>query len=174
MTAFYREINSDKDHLILQDDIKQLEIWASNWGMRFNAKTCYILSLKKQKHKFYQLNGQILEHVQSNPYPGLQILEDLKWKEHITSLTKKASSTSGFLRRNLQHCPREYRKTAYLALVRSIMDYGSIIWDPYTQTETNTLESVQRRGARFITKDYRTREEGCMTQMLKDLNLSRR
>jgi hypothetical protein len=68
---------------------------------------------------------------------------------------KKASSTLGFLRRNLQHCPRGCRRTAYIALIRSIMEYGSVIWDPYTK-----LESIQRRGARFITKDYKSREEG--------------
>ena len=37
------------------------------------------------------------------------IAEDIKWKEHINNTCKKASSTFGFLRRNLQHCPRGYR-----------------------------------------------------------------
>jgi hypothetical protein len=51
------------------------------------------------------------------------------------------------------------RRTAYIALVRSIMEYGSVIWDPYTKQEIK-LESIQRRGARFTTKDYKSREEG--------------
>jgi hypothetical protein len=46
----------------------------------------------------------------------------------------------GFLRRNLQHCPRECRKIAYIALVRSIMEYGAIIWDPYNKNDINKLE----------------------------------
>ena len=33
----YREINTFKDHLTLQQDLKQLEVWADTWGMRFNA-----------------------------------------------------------------------------------------------------------------------------------------
>jgi hypothetical protein len=37
------------------------------------------------------------------------------------------------------------------------MEYGSIIWDPYTKHEITKLESIQRRGARFITKDYKSR-----------------
>ena len=28
-------------------DLQNLEKWATNWGMRFNAKKCYILSLKE-------------------------------------------------------------------------------------------------------------------------------
>jgi hypothetical protein len=67
--------------------------------------------------------------------------EDFKWKEHINNTCKKASSTLGFLRRNLQHCPRACRRTVYIALVRSIMEYGSITWDPYTKQEIAKLES---------------------------------
>jgi hypothetical protein len=84
---------------------------------------------------------------------------------------KKANSTLGFLRRNLQHCLRECRKTAYIALVRSIMEYGAIIWDAYTKQEITKLESIQRTGARLITKDYKFCEEGTMTRMLKELDL---
>ena len=103
-------------------------------------------------------------------YLGLQIVEDFKWKEHINNTCKKASSTLGFLGRNLQHCPRECRRTAYIAIVRSIMKYESVIWDPYTKQEITKPVSIQR-GARFITKDYKSREEGCMTKMLNELNL---
>ncbi|XP_071166247.1 uncharacterized protein [Mytilus edulis] len=130
-----------------------------------------MLSLKSKSQRFYNLNNHTLEQVSSNPYLGLQIQEDLKWKEQITNTCNKASSTLGFLRRNLQHCPMECRKTAYIALIRSIMEYGSIIWDPYTQKDIDKLESIQKRGARFITKDYKSREEGCMTKMLKELQL---
>ena len=34
------------------------------------------------------------------------------------------------------------------------------------------LERVQRKAARFITGDYRTREEGCITCVLQSVELS--
>jgi hypothetical protein len=34
----YRKISSQEDHHILQNDLIELERWAKNWGMRFNAK----------------------------------------------------------------------------------------------------------------------------------------
>ena len=40
------------------------------------------------------------------------------------------------------------------------MEYGAIIWDRYNKSDINKLENLQRRGARFITKDYKSREEG--------------
>jgi hypothetical protein len=36
----YRTIKTAKDHHKLQADLEQLEIWAKDWGMRFNAKNC--------------------------------------------------------------------------------------------------------------------------------------
>ena len=40
--VLYRCINNFEDCLILQNDLKCLEKWAEDWGMRFNAKKCYI------------------------------------------------------------------------------------------------------------------------------------
>ena len=168
----YREINSQNDHNKLQKDLENLKKWAENWGMQFNATKCYIMSIKKKTHKFYQLGGHILEQVDSNPYLGLQISEDLKWSTHISNITKKANSTIGFLRRNLQHCPKECRKNAYISLVRSVLEYGATIWDPYQKNDIQKLEKIQRRGARFINKDYRSREERCIAKILKELNLT--
>ena len=167
----YRTIKSAKDHQLLQEDLKSLEAWANDWGMRFNAKTCYILSIKNKSQDFYSLNGHILQQVQNNPHLGLQISEDLKWTTHITNAAKKANSTLGFLRRNLKYCPHECKKTAYISLVRSTMEYGGIIWYPYTETNNNRLERIQRQAARFITGDYRSREEGSVFNMLVKLDL---
>ena len=74
----YREINSQNDHNNVQKDLGNLEKWAENWGTRFNATKCYIMSIKKKTHTFYQLGGHILEQVDSNPYLGLQISEDIE------------------------------------------------------------------------------------------------
>jgi len=46
------------------------------------------------------------------------------------------------LRRNLKNCPIDCRKTAYLALVRSCLDYSSSIWDPYLTRDIDTIEQV--------------------------------
>ena len=128
----YREIKNTKDHQTLQEDLKALEVWALNWGMKFNAKKCYIMSFKQKSTHFYQLDNHILEQVQTNPYLGLNISDDLKWTSHIGKTTSKASCTLGFLRRNLRQCPQECKKLAYLAMVRSVLEYGAVIWDPFT------------------------------------------
>lgn len=51
------------------------------------------------------------------------------------------------------------------------MDYSSIVWDPYYTQDIDKLERIQKQAARFITGNYQSREEGAMTNMLKDLGL---
>ena len=103
---------------------------------------------------------------QIDPYLGITFSDNMKWTTHINQVRKKANSILGFLRRNLHHTPQTCRKNAYLALVRSKMEYGSVIWDPYTKNDIAKLENVQRLAARFIMKDYHSRQEECVTEML--------
>ena len=164
----YRTIKSQKDHLILQNDLSELDKWAKSWGMRFNAKKCYILSVRNKSSYFYNLNGHILKYVQNNPYLGLIVSDDLKWNTHITSISKKASSMLGFLRRNLKHCNLSCRKNAYISLVRSTLEYGAIIWDPFQQMNIDKLERIQNRAIRFISNNYKDREPGTITNLLRE------
>ena len=167
----YRTINSQSDHLTFQKDLEALEKWASDWGMRFNAKKCYLMSFNSKSSYFYTLNNHILQKVKQNPYLGILISEDLKWEPHLIKITKKANSTLAFLKRNLRHCPEPCRRTAYISLVRSVLEYGSIVWDPYYVKDINRIEKIQRQAVHFISGDYATREPGCISKMLKDQDL---
>ena len=139
--------------------------------MQFNAKKCYILSVRNSSSHFYQLDNTMLQQVSSNPYLGITISEGLQWSTHINNICKKANSTLGFLRRNLKNCPHECRKLAYTTLVCSILEYGSSAWDPHLQKDIDSLEKIQRQGARFILNDYKSWDDGCVTRMLQDLEL---
>ena len=167
----YRQIKSQTDHSILQNDLIELEKWAAKWGMRFNAKKCYILSIRQKSSRFYQLDGEILQEVNSSPYLGITISIDLQWKTHITNIVKKANSTLGFLRRNLKYCPEECKRLSYIALVRSTLEYGAIVWDPYKLQDIQSIEKIQRQAARYIKNDYCSRFDGCVREMLQDLKL---
>ena len=155
----------------IQTDLKNLEQWANDWGMRFNAKKCYIMSINQKSSKFYELNNHILQEVQDNPYLGLQISNDLKWGIHINNVCNKANATLGFIRRNLRNVPEPCRKTAYISLVRSVMEYGATIWNPYLQGDIDKLERIQNRAVRFIKKDYKSRDPGSVTSMKRELEI---
>ncbi|XP_071488446.1 uncharacterized protein [Diadema antillarum] len=117
------------------------------------------------------LQDQILKQVAEHPYLGLTLNEKLSWSPHVAKTSRKANAVLALLRRNLGFCPKNCKRTAYTALVRSIMEYGAIVWDPYLMKDIDSLEKIQRRGARFITGDYQSRDPGSMTQMLTNLDL---
>ena len=76
---------SIQDQVELQND---LETWAENWGMRFNAKKCYVMPIcrgRNKKDHMYELCGSILQAVSSEKYLGVLISDDLSWGPHIQS-----------------------------------------------------------------------------------------
>ena len=38
--------------------------------------------------------------------------------------------------------------------IRPILKYASTVWVPYTKSNTEKLEAIQRRTARFVVSDY--------------------
>ena len=99
-----------------------------------------------------------------DPYLGVVISSDLRWRHHIDSICAKATRTLNFLKRNCYRCPAEAKALAYVSL-RPHLEFASAAWDPFTGRDIKGLEMVQRRSARFVKKDYRstTSVTGCDT-----------
>ena len=102
-------------------------------------------------------------------YLGIHIDSTLKLNTHINKTAQRANTTSAFLHRNIRTCPRKIKHLAYTTLVRPILEYASIIWDPHTDSNTLKLETVQRRSARRIMQNYN--RHASVTHMLQNLDL---
>ena len=153
----YRKIKSFQDQVDLQRDLTALQDWAQTWGMKFNAKKCYVMSVTtstKPLRYRYNLDGHVLKQVTDNPYLGVLISENGKWNNHIDKTTKRASCTLGFLRRNLRKCNKQFKETAYKSLVRSTLEYAAVVWDPQRKEICKSVEAVQRKAARFVCNDW--------------------
>ena len=103
-----------------------------------------------------QTHGHQLAQVKSGKYLGVTLTENLSWNAHVDQVTKKANNSLAFLRRNLSSCPSHIKAKSYQTMVRPVVEYASSAWDPHTDRNTEKLEAVQRRAARFVTGDYRT------------------
>ena len=172
--VLYRPINSEIDHLELQNDLKKLENWSKIWQMDFNVKKCAVMQFTTQgtqKKKFnYQMKGETLELVDTHPYLGVELQHSLKYNDHIDNITNKASSVLGFLRRNLRYCPPKVKENAYKSLVRPKLEYSSPIWNPGHKSQIKQLEQIQRNAARWVTnKPYNWQNPTSSTQIVTDL-----
>ena len=124
------------------------------------------MRIHRSKHPIshtYTLGEEELCVVPSQAYLGVEIQEKLSWKPHIQAVASKAGRTLGFLRRNLSKCsPNIKQLLAYISLVRSQLEYASVIWDPHKQNQIDQLEKIQRRAVRFVCGNY-TRDASVTT-----------
>ena len=149
----YREIKNRQDQIALQKDLNSLENWGSKWEMRFNAAKCNIMRMSRKQTPIstqYELSGQVLEEVKDATYLGVTVSDVLEWTKHITAITTKANSKLLFLRHNLKGCPEQLRETAYFFLVRSFLEYSATACHPYQKYNSNKLEMMQCKAARFV------------------------
>jgi len=103
---------------------------------------------------------------------GVIVSSDLRWHEHVVlaAVSAKATRVLNLLPRNINFCTPEVKALAFLSLVRPHLEYASASWDSYTAGDTQQSERVQRRGARFVHKDYRRTTS--VSQLLSDLSWS--
>lgn len=55
-------------------------------------------------------------------------------------------------------------------MVRPTLEYAMTVWDPYRQTQSQMLESVQRRAARYVKGNYYEKTPGCGTSLKEELH----
>jgi len=153
----YRIIDSENDHLILQNDINRLEHWANLWSMNFNPNKCVHLRITNKKtflNYSYTIYNQQLQQVSSAKYLGVTIDSHLNWKDHIDEISAKANSAKAFLRRNIYQCPKSIKSNCYKTFVRPILEYAAPVWSPFQHCQIYQIERIQRSMARFTLNDY--------------------
>ena len=151
--VLYRNITTQRDCEILQEDLDKLSLWEKDWLMEFNVGKCHTMritrhQLSNQIRHDYVLHGQVLESVTSAKYLGVTLNNTIDWGSHISHITSKATKTLGFIRRNLALAPKQTKVVAYNTLVRPQLEYASPIWNPYCQSDIYKLEMVQQTATR--------------------------
>lgn len=103
----------------------------------------------------YRINNVTLAEVTEYKYLGLWVTNNLSWNKHIDFITCNAFRKLFFLRRALRLSTPSVRLLAYKCIVLPTLDYAAVIWDPFTKTNINKVEKVQKRAARYIYNNYR-------------------
>ena len=170
-TAIYLAVSSLEDAHILQRDLDRLHQWELQWYMEFNPSKCVVIHVTRSRTPVpgqYLLHGQALESVAGSKYLGVEISNNLSFNNHIQNITTSASPYLGFLKRNIRSQNPALREIAYKTLVRPLVEYSSSVWSPYTKSNVDKLEIIQRRAARWTSNNYST--YASVTEMLQSLD----
>ena len=82
---------------------------------------------------------------------GISVTSDLQWNSHISNITEKAEKHLWIVIRTLGfHAPVLAKTRTYMAMVRSIIEYGSSLWNTKSKTNLQKLERIQRKATNFI------------------------
>ena len=156
----YKVINQYNDLTTLIIACQAMLEWCDKWCMQLNTDKCKALTLGKSRvldsssNATFDIpyNGDILhlEHVSSMKDLGITIDSELNFKEHIYGKIKQAFSILAIINRNFFNLDKDTFKLLYKSLVRSHIEYGHSVWNPYRLGVISDLERVQKRATRMI------------------------
>ena len=156
----YKVISQHSDLITLTTACQALLEWCNKWYMQLNTDKCKALTIGKptvllssQDTTFdIPYNGDIihLEHVSSMKDLGITIDSQLNFKEHIYGKIKLAFSMLGIINRNFVNLDKDTFKLLYKSLIRSHIEYGHSVWNPYRIGIISDLEKVQKRATKMV------------------------
>ena len=93
-----------------------------------------------------------VENVDQTKYLGVIIDKNLNWAEHIKSVRTKVSRGIGFLKYSRKFLPRNTLSKMYRGIVEPHFRYCCSVWGNCGVTRLQTLQKLQTRAARIVTR----------------------
>ena len=81
---------------------------------------------------------------------GICFGPSLKFSQHIAEIVKKANCRLGLIKRAFTTLDVHLFRILYKSLVRPILEYGNVIWNPLLKKDILHLEKVQRRATKLV------------------------
>lgn len=145
----YSKITSLSDCIKLQSDLDSFCLWTQRIGLTLNLNKCHLMSFCRKRTLFvhpYSLNGSILERVSCVKDLGFFLTPTLSFEHHINITVGRALKVLGFIKRNTSlFTSVTCLRSLYFSLVRSIVEYGIVVWYPYLAKDQLRIERVQNR-----------------------------
>ena len=150
----YHKICSPEDSRLLQEDLDRLTAWSEAWKLNLNPSKCHSFRITLKKNFIpatYQIRGITLEHREKVRDLGVWLDSKLNFAYHVDLTVSKANKMLGLLMRSLQTGQAAGRfkvgpiLTAYFGNIRSILEYGCVLWGGAAKCHLDRLERVQHK-----------------------------
>ena len=160
-TKIVSPIQTVHDTINLQANLDKIIKWSDTNNMKLNDKkfelicnklspdNCHLKLFKElpfhDKFCCYKASNDIAilpsAHVRDL---GVLVDTQLSWNTHITHIAVKARQITGWILNVFHSRDKLPMLTLFNSLVRSKLEYCSVIWNPYLTKDINSIENIQR------------------------------
>jgi len=102
----------------------------------------------KERIRYY-FGDQLIPEASSFKYLGIITCSGLNWANHVNYTTQKAWKAFHSKMLILKKGNNNTKHLVYTALVRPILEYGAVCWDPYREGQVRALNRMQKRAAKI-------------------------
>jgi ribonuclease P/MRP protein subunit RPP40 len=150
----YKISRHQTDMVELQLDLNDLNTWCEDNDMILNAAKCQVINFSRKispTTPIYILNNCPIPLKSVIRDLGILLDSKLTFTLHYDTIICKANRTLGCVKRYAKYFSNlSTLTTLFMSLVRSTLEYGSVIWTPYYKIHVDRLEKVQHRFFKFI------------------------
>ena len=148
---WYEITNDNRDIIIdvINQDLDGLLQWVVLNKTTFEPSKTFMMLVSNHTTRQFDLSGVHMdgfevERVHEMKITGFLFDSKLLWSAHIDMLVSKAKQRLGALRNLKPILSSDNMKTMYMGFVRSILEYGNVLYMGAADAHLDKLEAVQR------------------------------
>jgi len=157
----------------LTKDFNDIKKFCEDRELSVNASKTQLIVFKTPSREIpkeytVKIDNNVVVPVNAVKLLGVTIDRHFTFTEHIDDVVKKCNGLLSVLAKAAHFLPKLLLKLAYTALIRSHLEYASVILVSASVTQRKKLEIIQKRAARIISSAPR---DAHAAPLLEDLKL---
>ena len=147
----------------LQNIINNVNRWAVSNGMKFSSTKSVCVDFNNKRgirpDPTLKIGDDVIQSVESVKFLGVHFDRRLTFKPHLQYTKTRCLKALTLLKVTAARglgADRDAKLMLYRALVRSKLDYGSIVYSSARPSYLKTLDTIQNQGLRIALNAYRT------------------
>ena len=147
----FRAIKSQQDACALQRDLDRVQDWCQRNSMLLNVEKCETITFSRRSQRNlllteYTIDGRSLKRVDVVKDLGILIDCRMTFKAQVNHVVSRGKCMLGLVKRLAKDfdCPHVAR-SLYCSLVRPLIEYAAVVWDPVFECDKARIESIQKQ-----------------------------
>jgi Reverse transcriptase (RNA-dependent DNA polymerase) len=139
----------------LEDSFQHTKTFCEERELIINAAKTQFILFKAPSKKLHADLEIVIDQCSIKPLDHVKLLgvtldHHFTFAMHMEKTTKKCAGVLGALKRAAPHLPKPLLRNAYVAMVRSHLEYSSAVFASASKSQLRKLDTVQKIGSRII------------------------